>query len=119
MTSDNRFAAVPLKRGRQSLAAAGCMRNVTGEIHKLAPSRAARVCKNDHAQSRRHPRRRGVVVQRVRQRANEIEEPVAAKADMGAVLNASVRPVDFRRSAVALITARAECFKDKHFILFR
>ncbi|HXB80315.1 MAG TPA: hypothetical protein VNX23_23380 [Bradyrhizobium sp.] len=44
-----------------------------------------------------------LIAQRVGQRANLIEQPVMAEFDMGAVLDISVGPVAFSRSAVRLL----------------
>ena len=56
-----------------------------------------------------------LIAQRDGQRANQIEQPVTAGLDIGAVLDISIRPVAFD----TLIEQRIECFKDERLILFR
>lgn len=59
------------------------------------------------------------IAQRVGQRANQIEQPVAAGLDMSAVLNILVGPVVFSRGVVAPVEERVKCFEDMRFVLFR
>ena len=59
------------------------------------------------------------IAQRVGQRADEVEQPVAAGLDMSAVLDIAVGPITFGRAIVTLVEKRLECFEDKRLILFR
>ena len=59
------------------------------------------------------------VAQRVGQRADEVEQAIAARLDMGAVLNIPIGPVAFGTGIIAPVEKRIECFEDERLILFR
>jgi hypothetical protein len=49
----------------------------------------------------------------VRQRADQVEQTVAAARDVRAVLDVAVRPIAFRGSIVALVEERVEGFENE------
>jgi len=60
-----------------------------------------------------------LVFQRVRQRADQVEETDAAGRDVRAVLDVAVRPIAFRGGVVALVEERVEGFKNERLVPFR
>ena len=58
------------------------------------------------------------VAQRVGQAANKIEQAIAARRDMGAVLDVAVRPEALRGSVVALVEQGVEGFEYERLVLF-
>jgi hypothetical protein len=55
------------------------------------------------------------VAQRLRQRADEVEQPRTAWRDMGAVLDVVIGPEPLGGGVVAFVEQRFEGFKDKRF----
>src|SRR5580693_8243868 len=59
-----------------------------------------------------------LVAQRLRSRADEVEQSRAAWRDMGAVLDVAIGPEPLGGGVVALVEQRLECFEDKRLVLF-
>ena len=59
------------------------------------------------------------IAQRVGRRADEVEQPVAARLDMSAVLDILVGPIVFSRSVVTPVEERVKSFEDERLVLFR
>ena len=59
------------------------------------------------------------VPERVGKAANEIEQAVAARRDMRAVLDVAVGPEAFRGGVVALVKQGVEGFENKSLVLLR
>ena len=59
------------------------------------------------------------VTQRVGKAANEVEQAIAARRNMGAVLDVAVRPVAFGGSVVPLVEQRVEGFENEGLVLLR
>jgi hypothetical protein len=59
------------------------------------------------------------VFQRIRQRADQVEQTVAAGRDVRAVLDIAVRPIAFRGGIVALVEERVEGFENERLVLPR
>src|ERR1700722_19782650 len=57
------------------------------------------------------------IAQRIRQGANEIEQAIAARRNMGAVLDVSVRPEALCGGVVAFVEQRVEGFENKRLVL--
>src|SRR5258708_26190615 len=70
---------------------------------------------HDHKISFSHDRSR-FILQRWRSALDEIEETVATRRDMSAVLDVVGRPVTLGRNVVTLIEQRVESFEDETFI---
>lgn len=58
------------------------------------------------------------VAQRSRNRADQVEQPVAAWRDVGAMLNVAIGPEPFGGGVVALVEQRVEGFEDERLVLF-
>src|SRR6266403_3825796 len=58
------------------------------------------------------------VLQRWRDALDEIEQTVATRCDMSAVLNVACRPESFCGRIVALVEERVERFQDEGLVLF-
>src|SRR5215472_7716818 len=59
------------------------------------------------------------VPERVGEAANEIEQAIAARRDMGAMLDVTVRPEPLRGSIAALVEKRVEGLEQEGLVLFR
>jgi hypothetical protein len=57
--------------------------------------------------------------QRARQRADQVEQAVAAGRDVRAVLDVAVRPIAFGVVVVALVEERVEGLENKRLVLLR
>ena len=58
------------------------------------------------------------VAERVRKAANKIEQAVAARRNVGAMLDLAVRPEALGGSVVALVEQSVEGFEHKRLVLF-
>jgi hypothetical protein len=59
-----------------------------------------------------------LVAQRLWDCADEVEQPLTAWRDVGAVLNLAIGPEPFGGGVVALVEQRVEGFEDERLILF-
>jgi hypothetical protein len=59
------------------------------------------------------------IAQRVGRCASEVEQPVAARRDMSAVLDIAVEPIALSRSVVTPVEERVKRFENKRLVLFR
>ena len=59
------------------------------------------------------------VFQRVGQRVDQVEKPVSAGCDVGAVLDVAIRPELLGGVVVALVKQRVEGFENERLVLLR
>src|SRR5258708_39852071 len=82
-------------------------------VHRLAEPRKSPM--HDYEISFSHDRSR-FIFERWRNALDKIEETVATRCDMSAVLNVVGRPISLSCYVVALIEQRVESFEDECFI---
>src|SRR5260370_39087066 len=89
--------------------------NICGNpIHRRTETAKSPVHNHEVSLSHDHSR---FVLQGWRDALDEIEQAIAARCDMSAVLNIVSRPETLSDCIVALVKQRVEGFKDKRFVL--
>ena len=107
---DSSLVASSCRTSQCSASTVGDAKNIRSDpIHRLAEARESPV--NDHEISLRHDRSR-FVLQRWRDALDQIEQSIATRFDMSAVLDVVGRAIPFSRLIVPLVKQCIECLRE-------